>query len=216
MSMASSAVFVMDFEIPLRQGTTTGIKYKSLLEVARPATLVLAHGAGAGQRHPFMVSFARALSERGVDVLTFNFLYMEQRRRMPDRMPQLVECFEAAIAAAREQLPSARERLFIGGKSMGGRAATHVAASHSSIALGLVLLGYPLHPPGRQDQLRDAHLPDVKLPMLFVQGSRDTFGPPAELEPILARLSPRPELHAVEGGDHSFKISGKDASKREA
>src|SRR5207247_1996989 len=120
---------------------------------------------------------------------------------------------------------SARERLFIGGKSMGGRAATHVAAEASGLPgpsevdgtsiRGLILLGYPLHPPGRPDQLRDAHLPDVKRPMLFVQGSRDTFGTPSELAPILERLSPRPTLHVVEGGDHSFKISGKDSAKRQ-
>ena len=215
----------MDLEIALSQGTTTAILYKSNLEVERPAALILAHGAGAGQRHPFMVSFAQALSARGLDVLTFNFLYMQQRRRLPDRMPQLVECYDAVIAAAREHVSSARERLFIGGKSMGGRAATHVAATHAptyvvsgfsrTVIRGIVLLGYPLHPPGRPDKLRDAHLPDVKLPMLFVQGSRDTFGTPAELAPILERLSPRPTLHAVEGGDHSFKISGKDASKKQ-
>ena len=140
----------MDIEIALAHGTTTAELYKSNLEVARPATLVLAHGAGAGRRHPFMVGFARALSDRGLDVLTFNFLYMEQRRRVPDRMPQLLECYAAAIAAAREHLSSARERLFIGGKSMGGRAATHVAAQSAGLH-GIVLLGYPLHPPGRPD-----------------------------------------------------------------
>ena len=208
----------MDIEVPLRQGTTTAILYKSLLEVAPPAALILAHGAGAGQRHPFMVGFARALSERGLDVMTFNFLYTEQGRRVPDRMPQLMECYDAVIAAAQSQLPSARERLFIGGKSMGGRAATHVAASGTvqTDIRGLILLGYPLHPPGRPDQRRDAHLPDVKLPMLFVQGSRDTFGTPGELAPVLERLSPRPLLHVVEGGDHSFKLAGRGAAARQS
>jgi predicted alpha/beta-hydrolase family hydrolase len=185
--------------------------------VHKPATLVLAHGAGAPQHHPFIVSFARALSERGFDVLTFNFLYAEQRRKAPDRMPQLVACFRAVIDAARAHVPSARERLFIGGKSMGGRAATHVAAEDPSLPIaGIVLLGYPLHPPGRLDQVRDAHLPDVKRAMLFVQGSRDTFGTPSELKPILASLSPLPTLHHVDGGDHSFKIAGRDAKARQA
>ena len=184
---------------------------------SRPATLVLAHGAGAPQRHPFMVSFARALSERGIDVVTFNFLYTEQQRKVPDRMPQLVTCFRAIIGAARAHVPSARERLFIGGKSMGGRAATHVAADDPSLTIaGIVLLGYPLHPPGRPDRTRDAHLPDVRRPMLFVQGSRDTFGTPSELKPILANLSPTPTLHHVEGGDHSFKLAGRDAKARQA
>jgi predicted alpha/beta-hydrolase family hydrolase len=173
-----------------------------------PATLILAHGAGAGQTHPFMTAVARGLSERGLDILTFDFLYMQQRRKMPDRMPQLVACYRAAIDKAREDLESARQRLFIGGKSMGGRAATHVAADDPDLPItGIVLLGYPLHPPGRLDQLRDAHLPNVKRPMLFVQGTRDTFGTPDELRPVLAMVSPAPTLYEVQREGHSFKIS---------
>ena len=195
---------------------TTALLYPAQTKSRLPATLILAHGAGAPQLHPFMVGFARGFSERGVDVVTFNFLYAEQRRKVPDRMPQLVACYRAVIEAARTELPSARERLFIGGKSMGGRAATHVAAADAALVLaGLVLLGYPLHPPGRADRLRDAHLPDVRRPMLFVQGSRDTFGTPSELKPILASLVPLPTLHHVEGGDHSFKVAGRDARSRQ-
>jgi predicted alpha/beta-hydrolase family hydrolase len=201
--------------------STTAVIYRAQASVERPAALILAHGAGAGQRHPFMVAFARGLSERGLDVLTFNFPYMQQGRRAPDRMPELLGCYDAVIAWAREGLDSARERLFIGGKSMGGRAATHVGAApvapcangDAAPLAGIVLLGYPLHPPGRPDQLRDAHLPDVKQPMLFVQRSRDTFGTPLELAPVIKKLSPLPTLHVVEGGDHSFKISGRDAAK---
>jgi uncharacterized protein len=207
-------------EIPVGVATgqdTTALLYRAHAGGRRPATLVLAHGAGAPQQHPFMVSFARALSKRGLDVVTFNFLYTEQRRKVPDRMPQLVACYRAAIDATRAAVPSARERLFIGGKSMGGRAATHVAAEDRALALGgIVLLGYPLHPPGQPDRLRDAHLPHVERPMLFVQGERDTFGTPSELKPILASLSPLPTLHHVEGGDHSFKIAGRDAKARQA
>jgi uncharacterized protein len=203
-------------------GVTTGQRTTALLYAAqgvtrRPSTLILAHGAGAPQQHPFMVGFARALSERGLDVLTFNFFYTEQRRKSPDRMPQLIACYRAVIDAARAEVSSARERLFIGGKSMGGRAATHVAAEDATLTLaGIVLLGYPLHPPGRPDQLRDAHLPSVGRPMLFVQGTRDTFGTPSELKPILSSLLPLPTLHHVEGGDHSFKIAGRDARTRQA
>lgn len=198
-----------------RAASTTAIVYPAKGKAG--ATLILAHGAGAGQRHPFMVGFAQGLSERGLDVITFNFLYTEQGRRVPDRMPQLVACYEAVIAATLEHLASARERLFIGGKSMGGRAATHVAAGNHDLPIaGIVLLGYPLHPPGRPDKLRDVHLPNVKRPMLFVQGTRDTFGTPAELSPILERLSPTPTLHVVEGGDHSFKIAGREAKTRQA
>jgi predicted alpha/beta-hydrolase family hydrolase len=208
----------VEIKVPLDGGhSTTAIVYRAQSPVERPATLILAHGAGAGQRHPFMVGFARGLSERGLDVVTFNFLYAQQGRRVPDRVPQLVACYEAVIASAREHVVSARERLFIGGKSMGGRAATHVAAGNSSLSINaIVLLGYPLHPPGRPDQLRDAHLPDVKRPMLFVQGTRDTFGTPAELAPIIQELSPPPTMHAVEGGDHSFKITGRDTAAKQA
>ena len=207
-------------EIPVDVATgqlTSALLYTAQAGARRPAALMLAHGAGAPQRHPFMVSFARALSERGLDVLTFNFLYTEQRRKAPDRMPQLVACYRAAIDMARAHVPSARERLFIGGKSMGGRAATHVAAGDAALDLaGIVLLGYPLHPPGQPDKPRDAHLPDVRRPMLFIQGTRDTFGTPSELKPVLASLSPLPTLHHVEGGDHSFKIAGRDAKARQA
>ena len=163
-----------------------------------------------------MVGFARALSERGIDAFTFNFLYTEQGRKVPDRMPQLVACFRAVIDVARAEVAGARERLFIGGKSMGGRASTHVAAEDRDLPIkGLVLLGYPLHPPGRPDQTRDAHLPGVRRPMLFVQGTRDTFGTPSELKPILSSLAPPPTLHTVDGGDHSFKISGRDQKTRQ-
>ncbi len=100
---------------------------------------------------------------------------------------------------------------------MGGRIATQVAAADAGLPLaGLVLLGYPLHPPGRPDRLRDAHLPAVARPMLFVQGTRDAFGTPGDLAPILGRVSPAPTLHAVTGGDHSFKLGGRDAAVRQA
>jgi predicted alpha/beta-hydrolase family hydrolase len=179
--------------------------------------LILGHGAGAGQRSTFMVEFAAALSELGLDVLTFNFLYTEQKRKVPDRGPVLEECYRAVVAAARDNLESARRALFIGGKSMGGRIATQVAAADSELPVsGLVLLGYPLHPPGQPKKLRDAHLPSVRRPMLFVQGTRDAFGTPDELLPILSHLSPRPTVHVVDGGDHSFTLSSRDPSRQAA
>jgi predicted alpha/beta-hydrolase family hydrolase len=172
-----------------------------------PVTLVLAHGAGAGQRSAFITAFATRLSELGLDVVTFNFPYTEQRRRLPDRRPVLEACYRAVIDVARRELQSAGRFLFIGGKSMGGRIATHVAAADRDLAIsGIVLLGYPLHPPGRPNERRDAHLPAVGRPMLVVQGSRDAFGTPAELEPVLSALAPPATLHVVPGGDHSFKL----------
>jgi predicted alpha/beta-hydrolase family hydrolase len=148
-------------------------------------------------------------------VITFNFLYIEEKRRLPDRGPVLEQTYRDVIDHVRGQLESARRALFIGGKSMGGRIATQVAAADETLPVaGLVLLGYPLHPPGQPQKLRDAHLPAVRRPMLFVQGSRDTFGTPAELMPILAKLSPAPTLHVIDGGDHSFKLSRKDPARQ--
>jgi hypothetical protein len=181
------------------------------------ATLILGHGAGAGQGSPFMVAFAQALAALGLDVLTFDFPYMQQRRKVPDRQPVLEACYAKVIAKAREAIPTARTHLFIGGKSMGGRIATHAAAADRALAVdGLVLLGYPLHPPGRPNQLRDAHLKDVGRPMLIVQGERDTFGTPAELKPVLTALRPPPTLHVVTGGDHSLKITRSDEAAQAA
>jgi predicted alpha/beta-hydrolase family hydrolase len=129
----------------------------------------------------------------------------------------LEACYHAVIGAVEQDIDSARRALFIGGKSMGGRIATQVAAADHTITLaGLVLLGYPLHPPGRPDQRRDAHLPSVRRPMLFVQGSRDAFGTPAELSPIVEHLGGTAVLHVVEGGDHSFKIPRTPASEQTA
>ena len=171
------------------------------------ATLVLAHGAGAPQQSAFMVGFARGLAERGVDVLTFNFLYMQQRRRVPDRTPALEASYREAIGTARDQFR--RTAVFIGGKSMGGRIATHLAAADDATTLGIagvVLLGYPLHPPGKPAQVRSAHLPRIHVPMLFVQGERDPFGTPDELRPILDTIPAHVTLHVVSGGDHSLAL----------
>jgi predicted alpha/beta-hydrolase family hydrolase len=177
---------------------------------------VLAHGAGAPQTHPWMVAMARTLSSygtHGIDVVTFNFLYAEARRRAPDRKDVLEATWRCVLEAVRARLP-ATAGLFIGGKSMGGRIATQVAAAEqlggaksaggAGDVAGLVLLGYPLHAPGKPEQLRVAHLPDVHVPMLFVQGSRDAFGTPDELAPHVAKLCRGTRVFVVEGGDHSL------------
>ena len=172
-------------------------------EEAATALLVLAHGAGAGQAHPFMVSIARGLSARGVDVATFDFTYITQQRKVPDRAPVLEARFREAIADARAA--SGATRVFIGGKSMGGRMATHLAAQGEPVA-GVVALGYPLHPPGKPDQLRTAHLPAITCPVLVVQGEHDTFGSAAELRPVLETMRAPVTLHVVTGGDHSLVV----------
>jgi predicted alpha/beta-hydrolase family hydrolase len=196
-----------ELQIPLQAGAAiTALVYPC--ETSAPlATLVLAHGAGAGQRSPFLVMFAKALSARGLDTVTFNFPYTEQQRRVPDRRPVLDACYTAVVGHIRHYVPSARTGLLIGGKSMGGRIATHIAAADPNLPVtGLVLLGYPLHPPGKPAERRDAHLGEVRRPMLIVQGSRDRFGTPSEFDSLLQTLSPKPTLHVVEGGDHSFKV----------
>jgi len=200
--------------IAVRDDWTTAIAYPA---TDASATLILAHGAGAPQTHPFMTAFGRGLAARGIETVTFNFLYTEQGRKAPDRAPRLETCYRAVVEAVRAR--STRRPLFIGGKSMGGRIATHLAASPDPDdpdgtpaveVAGVVALGYPLHPPGRPDTVRDAHLPRVAVPTLVVQGSRDAFGGEAELGPVLARM-PAATLHVVEGGDHSFNIRRKSA-----
>jgi predicted alpha/beta-hydrolase family hydrolase len=196
--------------------SVTALVYSAARQQHRAGiTLVLGHGAGAGQASDFMVKFADALAARGVDIITFNFLYSEQERRFPDPNARLTECYRAVIAAVREQTELAENELAIGGKSMGGRIASQVAAADADDLAGLVFLGYPLHPPGRPDRLRAKHLSLIRTPMLFVQGSRDAFGTPDELRPIIVRLATTADLYVVEGGDHSFKIPKKSGMKQE-
>jgi predicted alpha/beta-hydrolase family hydrolase len=181
----------------LALGETTGLRYGDRVA----PTLVLAHGAGAGQTHPFMVRMASGLATRGLCVVTFDFYYRAQGRRAPDRMPILQGCFRDVLDRCR--VPGVRTT--IGGKSMGGRVASMVAAEDAAIAEALVFLGYPLHPPGQPQKLRAAHLSRVAAPMFFVQGERDPFGTPDELAPILRDL-PRASLLTIAGGDHSLAV----------
>ncbi|HET8531654.1 MAG TPA: alpha/beta fold hydrolase [Methylomirabilota bacterium] len=191
--------------VAVASGSVTALRYPAA-EPTAPLTLVLGHGAGAPQTSDFMVAFAEALAHRGFPTVTFNFPYMEEGRRLPDRSPILEAAFRAVIAAARGRADLARGRLVIGGKSLGGRMASHVAAAGLDDLAGLVFLGYPLHPPGQPERLRAAHLARIRAPMLFVQGTRDAFGTPDELAPLLAPLGPAARVHVVEGGDHSFAV----------
>lgn len=171
------------------------------------ATIVLAHGAGAGQTHPFMVRVASGLAARGVRAVTFNFRYMDAGRRSPDTAPVLLCTWADVIAWVRSALPDVRD-LVIGGKSMGGRIASMLVAERPDVAAslsGLVLLGYPLHPPGRPSQLRVAHLAGIQLPTLVLQGTRDDFGAPDEIAAHFGSL-PNATLVPVDGGDHSFAV----------
>ncbi|MEP6742236.1 MAG: alpha/beta fold hydrolase [bacterium] len=224
----------------------SALLYPAAKKLRVAVSLILGHGAGANQLHPFMRLFAAGLAERGFDVVTFNFQYMEQGRRVPDPKAKLEACYLSVIAAARNHKKLKSNRIVIGGKSMGGRIASQVAADWTGFTgltrpdkntrlskstdskitasdaekpgpiklggnepielAGLVFLGYPLHPPGRPDKLRDAHLPQIKSPMLFVQGSRDAFGSPDELRATIKKHHLPATLHVVEGGDHSLRV----------
>ncbi len=199
-------------------GKTTALVYRAREPLG--STLILAHGAGAAQTHPFMIDMAERLVKRGIDVATFNFLYTERGRKMPDRTDLLEACWHAAIASVRARGGLPTERLFCGGKSMGGRIASNIAVSAAGEGLtlsGLVFLGYPLHPPQKPKVRRDAHLPRVPFPMLFVQGSRDELGGAAEIRKVVRGI-PHAALHVVEGGDHSLALLKRDggAASQEA
>ena len=170
---------------------------------------VCAHGAGGNMNDRGLVQTANALRERGFGVVRFNFLYKEKKSGRPDPMPRLKECYAAVVARARQELNP--RTLIIGGRSMGGRAASMLAADGFDCN-GLLLLAYPLHPPGRPDQLRDAHLPAIKVPVICFNGTRDPFCTPSLMEVVLKRVTTKWEMHWVEGADHSFhvlKSSGK-------
>lgn len=172
--------------------------------MASTPTLVLAHGAGAGQHHPWMRHVASAFERRGVRVLTFDFPYVAAGRKVPDRAPVLEAAFLDAWARAAED---AAGPMYVAGKSMGGRIASMVAARQgfAPAPAGLIFFGYPLHPPGKPTQRRDAHLPDVQAPMLFLHGTRDPFGTPDEMTTLVDQL-PKATLHLVAGGDHSLIV----------
>jgi len=169
---------------------------------ASAPVLVFGHGAGAGVNHPWMTRVVADLATRGIRAVAFNFPYMEAGRHVPDPPRVLEAAFEAAWKAA---AAAGAGRMFAGGKSMGGRIASQVAArlGFDPAPAGLVFFGYPLHPPGKPAQRRDTHLPDIAAPMLFLHGTRDPFGSPDELRELTASL-PAATLEIIEGGDHSL------------
>jgi predicted alpha/beta-hydrolase family hydrolase len=166
---------------------------------------VLAHGAGAGMRHPFLESIAQRLAERRIATLRYQFSYMEQRARRPDPPAVAAATVRAAVIEAARVAPELP--LVAGGKSFGGRM-TSTAQAEAPLpgVRGLVFLGFPLHAPGRPGDARAEHLAQVRIPMLFLQGDRDDFADMKLLKPVVKRLGERATLHLVEGGDHSFKV----------
>jgi uncharacterized protein len=182
-----------------------------LMPAAPKHLLVLAHGAGAGMNHPFMENLARELAAVNVATLRYQFPYMQERRRVPDAPSVLTATVAAAVRAATEAAPNLP--LFAGGKSMGGRMTSQAAAQGLlETVKGLVLFGFPLHPPKSPGTKRAEHLAKVRMPMLFLQGTRDTLADLKLLRPICAGLGSRATLHIIETADHSFhvlKSSGK-------
>jgi len=165
--------------------------------------MVLAHGAGASLDSDFMEFFARELSSTKRAVARFNFVYMEQGRKSPGAPKASEETFREVLGHLRTELTPAE--VFIGGKSYGGRMASHIAAQDVKVD-GLVFLGYPLHAPGRPENMRDAHLRDIDARMLFVEGTRDPFCPLETLRKVMSKLTAPAELMIVEDGDHSLKV----------
>jgi predicted alpha/beta-hydrolase family hydrolase len=169
---------------------------------------VLAHGAGAGMRHPFLEAISQRLAEQGIATLRYQFRYVEQRSRRPDPPAVAAATVRAAVAEAARLAPGLP--LVAGGKSFGGRMTSTAQAEEPLPGVrGLVFLGFPLHPPGRPDDTRAEHLARVTIPMLFLQGTRDEFADLELLRPVVKRLGDRATLHLVEGGDHSFKVPKK-------
>ena len=192
-------------------GTVSGVVTPAAA-AALGVTVILAHGAGTDMTNALLVAFADGLAARGVATVRFNFPYTERGRGAPDPAATLEACYRAVLEQVRADARLGSGRVVIGGKSMGGRMASHLAAQRTAVD-GLLFLGYPLHPAGKPQQLRTAHLPRIAAPMLFLSGTRDALCQLERLRPVLATL-PGATLHVVEEADHSFAVrkrSGRDA-----
>ena len=175
-------------------------------------TIVIAHGAGAGMDHPFLTGFSDALNGSGFATLRFNFPYMEQGRRFPDRPPKTIATWREVMQHAQDR--SGGEPVWACGKSFGGRMASMAVAEGMGTA-GLIFLGYPLHPPGKPEKIRDEHLGGVDAPMLFLQGSNDPFAQKDLLDAVVAKLGNRATLQYMPDADHSFAIKGTKRTPQE-
>jgi uncharacterized protein len=167
------------------------------------SVLVLAHGAGADMNHEFMAYFAEQLGSDDLAVARFNFRYIDAGKRAPDKQPVLESTYNDVVQGIVDD--RSPQRLFIGGKSMGGRIGSHIVASGTQ-ANGLVYLGYPLHPPGRPERIRDVHLGDIKAPQLFVEGTRDPFCPLDTLREVIGKRKLKADVVVIDDGDHSLKV----------
>jgi len=169
----------------------------------RGVAFVCAHGAGGQMNDRSVVAVTRALQDRGVGTARFNFLYKERGSGRPDPMPRLQECFAAVVASVRQRIEP--QFLVLGGRSMGGRVASMMTAG-GAVCDGLLLLAYPLHPPGQPAKLRVDHLPHITVPVLCINGTRDPFCDPALMERTLTTLGPNWQMRWLNGADHSFHV----------
>jgi len=182
---------------------TSAIFEPASAPAAGGALFVCAHGAGGHMADRGMLGVTEQLRRRGLHVVRFNFLYKEKGSRRPDPMPRLKECIAAVTAHARRE--TAPQTLILGGRSMGGRAASMLAADGFSCD-GLLLLAYPLHPTGRPEEVRDAHLAKIAVPVLSLNGTRDTLCRRDLMEAVVDRLRGRWTMHWLEGADHGFHV----------
>jgi uncharacterized protein len=191
-----------------------GIRVPGLLQAPQPARAcyVLAHGAGAGMTHPFMAAIAAGLAARGIATLRYQFPYMERGSKRPDPPPVAQATVRAAAAEASHLLPDLP--LIAGGKSFGGRMTSQAQAKMPLPGVsGLAFLGFPLHPAKQPSQERAKHLFDVHIPMLFLQGTRDTLAMLDQLEPVCRTLGERATLKLFQDADHSFHVPAKSGRK---
>lgn len=168
--------------------------------------LIFAHGAANDMNHPLIVSVSESLAESGFITLRFNFLYKERGKKAPDSQKVLVNTWLTVNEYMRNRAGYDISKIIPVGKSMGGRVASQIVADRLMVVDGLIFLGYPLHAPGKKDQLRDTHLYRIKVPMLFFAGSRDTLCDLDKLKGVLKNLMSNWELEVIEGGDHSFRL----------
>jgi predicted alpha/beta-hydrolase family hydrolase len=171
-----------------------------------PVGVILAHGAGNDMNHPLLVSLSQGLAKAGYLSLRFNFLYREKGRKRPDGQNTLEKTWAGVYQFLRDHPRYEPETIVAAGKSMGGRVAAQMVAEGLLPVTHLIFLGYPLHPPGRREKLRDSHFDQIETPMLFFAGTRDSLCDLATLEKVLERLSASWELQIIEGGDHSFRL----------
>ena len=185
-------------------------------EVGRTAAVIVAHGAGNDMHTPLLVHFSTGLGRAGYLSLRFNFPYKEKGQKAPDPQEKLVRTWQAAFEFVKNHPQYGSPLVVAAGKSMGGRIASQMTVEGLLPVSALVFLGYPLHPPGRKEQLRDAHLYRINIPMLFFAGTRDTLCDLELLKPVVSRLKAPADLEVVEGGDHSFVLPKSFKSSEEA